>query len=63
MGMAFRRECLHELADCGEVAEPETEGRFWLGEISILFTANVQLYYQSIEGASMLVEPDIEPYH
>ena len=28
--MAFGRESLHELADSGEMAEPEAEGRLWL---------------------------------
>lgn len=32
--MAFGREGLHELANCGEVAKPEAEGRLWLGCVS-----------------------------
>ena len=40
--MAFGREGLHELADCGEVAEPEAEGWLWLGCVSrVLLTGKL----------------------
>ena len=55
VGMAIRRECLHELADCREMAKPEAEGWLWLGFVSGVLKASLWLTYQTIESASMLV--------
>ena len=62
--MAIRGEGLHELADSGEVTEPEAEGWLWLEGVSRIFLTgtDVSFTYQSIESASMLVESDEEVY-
>ena len=62
---AVGRECLHHLADCREMAEPETEWGLWLRYVSMVIrTGNgASSTYQSIESASMNVESDGKLYN
>ena len=62
VGSTIRGKRLHELANCGKVAEPEAKGWLWLGRISVLSVQGGQLTYQSIKSVSMMVEFEEKVY-